>query len=429
MTRSSATPRPTGSRSTSSSTGPAPIWATGPGTATRGNRCSARRGSPRRSQFGQFVRAVGTRYSGHYQGLPRVSFWSIWNEPNYGIRPCPASDQPRHDRDRRGAVPRPGRRRVERPAPDRPRRRHDPDRRDRAARARPSDRELLRRQAAAVPAGAVLRRRQLPAAARLGRERSRLPDDRLGLGPVPLPAPGPVQRERLRRPPVPGQPRRCLRTSHDGARPSRNHVVRGNDPDFADFPKIGDARADARPSQPGVRLAHAVPDLEHRVRLPDQAAGAQREDQRRNGRDLHQLGRVSVLAPAADQELHAVPARRPAGRQLRQRPRVLQRHAEGRLRRLPGAAVHAQHLRPARPPARGLGRCPRVTLSADRERSRSSSRRAHAGRSRRSRSCRSPRAATSTYARRSPAAARSGSSGAIRTGQTLHSRSQKISIH
>ena len=40
--------------------------------------------------FGQFVRAVGTRYSGRYRipfghelvTLPRVSFWSVWNEPN-----------------------------------------------------------------------------------------------------------------------------------------------------------------------------------------------------------------------------------------------------------------------------------------------------------------------------------------------------------
>ena len=33
-------------------------------------------------EFGKFVRAVGTRYSGTYAGLPRVDYWSIWNEPN-----------------------------------------------------------------------------------------------------------------------------------------------------------------------------------------------------------------------------------------------------------------------------------------------------------------------------------------------------------
>ena len=42
------------------------------------------------------MRAVGTRYSGHYpdplhpgQELPRVSFWGIWNEPNLGIYLAP----------------------------------------------------------------------------------------------------------------------------------------------------------------------------------------------------------------------------------------------------------------------------------------------------------------------------------------------------
>jgi hypothetical protein len=41
-------------------------------------------------QFGKFVQAVGTRYSGNYPGgagkagnLPRMAIWSIWNEPNW----------------------------------------------------------------------------------------------------------------------------------------------------------------------------------------------------------------------------------------------------------------------------------------------------------------------------------------------------------
>jgi hypothetical protein len=33
-------------------------------------------------EFGQFVRAVATRYGGAYGGLPRVDYWSIYNEPN-----------------------------------------------------------------------------------------------------------------------------------------------------------------------------------------------------------------------------------------------------------------------------------------------------------------------------------------------------------
>ena len=38
--------------------------------------------------FYKFVQALGTRYSGHYKppgsttALPRVSYWSVWNEPN-----------------------------------------------------------------------------------------------------------------------------------------------------------------------------------------------------------------------------------------------------------------------------------------------------------------------------------------------------------
>jgi hypothetical protein len=43
---------------------------------------------PSAAAFGQFVRAVARRYSGTYRPpgdgsvLPRVGYWSIWNEPN-----------------------------------------------------------------------------------------------------------------------------------------------------------------------------------------------------------------------------------------------------------------------------------------------------------------------------------------------------------
>ena len=65
---------------------PPPLWARGPGDP----------GHPVHTQwrlnvaaFGQWVRAVATRYSGHYRDaagrlLPRVSLWSVWNEPNFG---------------------------------------------------------------------------------------------------------------------------------------------------------------------------------------------------------------------------------------------------------------------------------------------------------------------------------------------------------
>ncbi len=70
--------------------GGAPRWAEGPGIppAALDNPFWAWRPSAR--EFGQFARAVGERYSGVYvppdqiAPLPRVSFWAVWNEPNFG---------------------------------------------------------------------------------------------------------------------------------------------------------------------------------------------------------------------------------------------------------------------------------------------------------------------------------------------------------
>lgn len=71
---------------------PPPGWASGPGAPHPKIQPFWRPSAP---MFGQFVRAVGTRYSGHYvapgtsQPLPRVDFWSIWNEPNLGSQLAP----------------------------------------------------------------------------------------------------------------------------------------------------------------------------------------------------------------------------------------------------------------------------------------------------------------------------------------------------
>jgi hypothetical protein len=78
-------------------TGPAPLWATGSGMPSGGPYGQWK---PSAREFGQFVRAIGRRYSGSYtppggtSPLPRVSFWSIWNEPNYGpdLAPQATSD-------------------------------------------------------------------------------------------------------------------------------------------------------------------------------------------------------------------------------------------------------------------------------------------------------------------------------------------------
>jgi hypothetical protein len=75
-------------------TGGAPLWATGTGAPAP----HPRRGQwkPSAREFGQFVRAIGERYSGNYDpaahqldptsanDLPPVDYWAIWNEPDYG---------------------------------------------------------------------------------------------------------------------------------------------------------------------------------------------------------------------------------------------------------------------------------------------------------------------------------------------------------
>jgi hypothetical protein len=71
---------------------PPPDWASAPGAPHPAKQPEWR---PSASEYGQFVDAVGTRYSGHYvppggsAPLPRVSQWSIWNEPNLGIELAP----------------------------------------------------------------------------------------------------------------------------------------------------------------------------------------------------------------------------------------------------------------------------------------------------------------------------------------------------
>jgi hypothetical protein len=70
-------------------TGAPPDWADGKGVPRKFT--SSRFGwIPNAGDYGQFVRAVATRYSGHYTPpgssapLPKVSLYSLWNEPNFG---------------------------------------------------------------------------------------------------------------------------------------------------------------------------------------------------------------------------------------------------------------------------------------------------------------------------------------------------------
>jgi hypothetical protein len=66
-------------------TAPGPRWAMAPGAPVASQ---ADHYAPSATDFGAFVAAVGRRYSGTYRPpgavapLPRVAFWSIWNEPN-----------------------------------------------------------------------------------------------------------------------------------------------------------------------------------------------------------------------------------------------------------------------------------------------------------------------------------------------------------
>jgi hypothetical protein len=74
---------------------PAPLWAIGPGLPPGTASGFVGSWEPSAKEYGLFVRAVGTRYDGHYTppgasaSLPAVRFWSIWNEPNYGAQLAP----------------------------------------------------------------------------------------------------------------------------------------------------------------------------------------------------------------------------------------------------------------------------------------------------------------------------------------------------
>ncbi|UTI65027.1 cellulase family glycosylhydrolase [Paraconexibacter antarcticus] len=65
-------------------TSPAPNWATGTPDRPELDKTF----DPNRKEFGDFVHALGVRYDGNYLvggvALPKVRYWSIWNEPNQG---------------------------------------------------------------------------------------------------------------------------------------------------------------------------------------------------------------------------------------------------------------------------------------------------------------------------------------------------------
>jgi len=67
----------------------APVWAQVGGVAD--DLGSYR---PSAVDFGQFAAAVARRYSGAFQGLPRVRYWQAWNEPNITAYLEPLAETP-----------------------------------------------------------------------------------------------------------------------------------------------------------------------------------------------------------------------------------------------------------------------------------------------------------------------------------------------
>lgn len=80
-------------------TAPPPFWAQG-SDVPRSKYNTESVWKPDAAAFGQWVTAVGKRYSGSYtppgesSPLPRVNFWSVWNEPNLGTFLAPEAKAP-----------------------------------------------------------------------------------------------------------------------------------------------------------------------------------------------------------------------------------------------------------------------------------------------------------------------------------------------
>jgi hypothetical protein len=75
-------------------TGPSPAW----GSDCNGSVTLRRTCRPNPKYFGQFTTALARRYSGDYAGLPRVTRWSIWNEPNQAGWLYPQTEAPKRYR-------------------------------------------------------------------------------------------------------------------------------------------------------------------------------------------------------------------------------------------------------------------------------------------------------------------------------------------
>ncbi len=242
-------------------TSPAPLWATGdPGD----REDLATVWAPSAQEFGEFVLAVGRRYSGEVPGIPRVSYWSIWNEPNQGAWLAPqfvdagnGTFVEASPKIYRAA----GRRRAGRAGSLRPRRRHDPDRRD-GAQGQQRRGRLPRDGAAALHPAPLLPRRQRAAPARRRRRGARLPARGPGRADARR-ASRPLPHQRLGAPPLRADALARARPT------SREFFTTGNLRDLSSLMR----RIYLRYGQPlPGRLAHGLPALPDGVRLPDRPA-------------------------------------------------------------------------------------------------------------------------------------------------------------
>ncbi len=192
--------------------GGAPLWATGGGAPRDGK--PHYNWAPKGREYGAFVSALATRYSGTYDptthrqspgdpnDLPAVHFWSIWNEPDYGPSLAPQGDPRQAGHSSIERSPWNYRNLLDgawtRAAADRSRARHDPHRRGRAP-WWPAEqaRAVQRHDAAAVRARALLRRHPVPRTPRTRGGASRLPDERRRVSRLPRAPPGPVPGQRV----------------------------------------------------------------------------------------------------------------------------------------------------------------------------------------------------------------------------------------
>jgi hypothetical protein len=77
--------------------GKPPLWAAGRGAPSPSKQPQWK---PNAADYADWVHAVGIRYSGHFtpagasSPLPRMDFWSVWNEPNIGINLGPETTHP-----------------------------------------------------------------------------------------------------------------------------------------------------------------------------------------------------------------------------------------------------------------------------------------------------------------------------------------------